>query len=44
MSKEDFVVLELSSFQLLTMKQSPHVAVITNLAPNHLDVHKDMDE
>ena len=44
MGKEDFVVLELSSFQLLTMKQSPHVAVITNLAPNHLDVHKDMDE
>ena len=44
MGKEDFVVLELSSFQLLTMKQSPHVAVITNLAPNHLDVHKDMEE
>ncbi|MBR4875244.1 MAG: UDP-N-acetylmuramoyl-L-alanine--D-glutamate ligase, partial [Clostridia bacterium] len=44
MGKEDFVVLELSSFQLLTMKQSPHVSVITNLAPNHLDVHKDMNE
>ena len=44
MTKEDFCVLELSSFQLLTMRQSPHVAVITNLAPNHLDVHKDMDE
>ena len=44
MGKEDFVVLELSSFQLLTMKQSPHISVITNLAPNHLDVHKDMNE
>ena len=34
----------LSSFQLLDMKRSPHIAVMTNLAPNHLDVHKDMDE
>ena len=41
---DDMVVLELSSFQLLTMKQSPSIAVVTNLAPNHLDVHKDMDE
>lgn len=41
---DDMVVLELSSFQLLTMRQSPSIAVVTNLAPNHLDVHKDMDE
>lgn len=41
---DDMVVLELSSFQLLTMKQSPSIAVVTNLAPNHLDVHKDMAE
>jgi len=41
---DDVVVLELSSFQLMSMKQSPGVAVITNLAPNHLDVHKDMEE
>lgn len=41
---DDMVVLELSSFQLLTMRQSPSIAVITNLAPNHLDVHKDMEE
>lgn len=41
---DDMVVLELSSFQLMTMRQSASVAVVTNLAPNHLDVHKDMDE
>ena len=44
MQPEDFAVVELSSFQLLDMKRSPHIAVMTNLAPNHLDVHKDMDE
>ncbi len=40
----DYAVVELSSFQLMDMKRSPHVAVVTNLAPNHLDIHKDMDE
>ena len=40
----DWAVVELSSFQLLTMKKSPHIAVLTNLAPNHLDIHTDMDE
>ena len=40
----DFVVVELSSFQLISMRKSPDVAVVTNLAPNHLDVHKDMEE
>ena len=44
MSEEDFVVLELSSFQLHTMKKSPHIAVITNISPNHLDMHKDYQE
>ena len=44
MAPEDLAVLELSSFQLMTMTQSPHIAVITNLAPNHLDVHKDFQE
>ncbi len=43
-SPEDAAVVELSSFQLISMRQSPDVAVITNLAPNHLDVHKDMAE
>lgn len=44
MTAEDLVVLELSSFQLMTMQASPHVAVVTNLAPNHLDIHRSMEE
>ena len=44
MLSTDFAVLELSSFQLMTMTRSPHIAVLTNLAPNHLDVHKSMEE
>ena len=44
MKPEDVAVLELSSFQLMTMNNSPHIAVVTNLAPNHLDVHKDFQE
>ena len=41
---QDKVILELSSFQLHTMRQSPQTAVITNITPNHLDMHKSMDE
>lgn len=41
---EDFVVVELSSFQLHTMKKSADIAVVTNLSPNHLDYHKDYRE
>ena len=44
MEPDDYAVLELSSFQLMTMSQSPEIAVVTNLAPNHLDVHKSMEE
>lgn len=44
MKPEDWVVLELSSFQLHTMETSPEIAVITNLSPNHLDYHKDYQE
>ncbi len=43
--KEDHIVIvELSSFQLMTMKKSANIAVVTNLAPNHLDKHTDMAE
>lgn len=41
---DDRAVVELSSFQLISMRKSPDIAVITNVAPNHLDVHKDMQE
>lgn len=40
----DCAVVELSSFQLISMRESPDVAVVTNLSPNHLDMHKDMQE
>ena len=40
----DAAVVELSSFQLTNMTQSPHVSVVTNVAPNHLDWHTDMQE
>ena len=43
-SPDDRAVVELSSFQLISMRSSPKVAVVTNVAPNHLDVHKDMAE
>ncbi len=44
MTEKDAAVVELSSFQLTGMTQSPHVAVVTNVAPNHLDWHTDMQE
>ena len=44
MKPGDYAVVELSSFQLMDMKRSPQRAVVTNLAPNHLDIHKDMEE
>jgi UDP-N-acetylmuramoylalanine--D-glutamate ligase len=40
----DTAVVELSSFQLISMRRSPDVAVVTNVTPNHLDHHKDMQE
>lgn len=40
----DIAVVELSSFQLISMRQSPDIAVVTNVTPNHLDHHKDMQE
>ena len=44
MTETDVAVVELSSFQLMDMTRSPSRALVTNLAPNHLDVHKDMEE
>lgn len=44
MTENDWVILELSSFQLHTMKKSPEIGVITNLSPNHLDWHKSYEE
>ena len=44
MTEKDYAVVELSSFQLMDMTHSPSIALVTNVAPNHLDVHKDMDE
>lgn len=41
---DDVAVVELSSFQLISMHRSPDVAVVTNVTPNHLDHHKDMQE
>ena len=44
MTEDDVAVVELSSFQLQTMRQSPERAIITNITPNHLNWHADMDE
>lgn len=44
MSETDVAVVELSSFQLISMRRSPDVAVVTNISPNHLDVHGTMEE
>ena len=42
--ESDLAVVELSSFQLLSMRRSPNISVITNISPNHLDIHSDMNE
>lgn len=43
-SENDYAVIELSSFQLMKLNESPDIAVVTNVAPNHLDWHTDMRE
>ncbi len=42
--EDDVAVAELSSFQLISMRESPYAAAITNITPNHLNVHKTMEE
>lgn len=44
MTENDYAVVELSSFQLMTMQKSAWAAAITNITPNHLNWHTDMDE
>lgn len=41
---DDILVLELSSFQLMEMEISPDISAITNITPNHLNIHKDYEE
>ena len=41
---DDIVVLELSSFQLMEMEVSPNISVITNITPNHLNIHSSYEE
>ncbi len=41
-SPEDYAVVELSSFQLISLRRSPDIAVVTNVSPNHLDIHGTM--
>lgn len=44
MKSTDIIVLELSSFQLMGMDISPNISLITNITPNHLNIHKDYNE
>lgn len=44
MRPEDVDVLELSSFQLHSIRIRPDTAVMTNISPNHLDVHPDFED
>lgn len=44
MKPEDFVILEMSSFQLMDMDISPEVSLITNIYPDHLNIHRSYEE
>ncbi len=41
---EDLIILELSSFQLMGMEVSPNISVVTNMFPDHLNIHKSYEE
>jgi UDP-N-acetylmuramoylalanine--D-glutamate ligase len=44
MQEQDKVVLELSSFQLMDMNISPSISIVTNVSPNHLNIHRSYEE
>lgn len=44
MNKDDIIVLEMSSFQLMNMEASPNISIITNISPDHLDIHANYQE
>ena len=44
MRPEDFIVLEMSSFQLMNMEVSPTVSLVTNMYPDHLNIHRSLEE
>lgn len=43
-SEDSFVVLELSSFQLVDLEISPHIAVVLNVTSDHMDYHSSVEE
>ncbi len=44
MNNKSYVILEMSSFQLIDMEASPHIAVVLNITEDHMDWHKGREE